>query len=244
MSTSATTAKKPAKKPATKPATKRSKKTAEATAKARRGDQGRSSNRTFMAIVVAIVVLIAVAIVTTRDQGGGNEVADDLQQTAAIEISGDALPVLPEEGEDPAVGAEAPVLSGEDFQGDPVTVGGDGRAKILVYMAHWCSHCQSELPVLNQWVAGGSLPEDVDLVAVVTGTDETLPNYPPSEWLLDGGWTEGIILDDPSGSAANAYGLTGTPFWAFVREDGTVAARTSGGIGPEVLDAAVAELAR
>ncbi|NCZ56650.1 MAG: hypothetical protein EBY86_08450 [Acidimicrobiia bacterium] len=55
-----------------------------------------------------------------------------------------------------------------------------GTPMLLVFLAHWCPHCQAEVPVLVKWNQSMLVPDNLDVIAVATGTDETAPNYPPS----------------------------------------------------------------
>src|SRR4029450_5388117 len=87
---------------------------------------------------------------------------------AEATVDGTALPVLPEAGDDPAVGRAAPVLQGQDLDGGQVTQPTSGRPTIILFLAHWCPHCQREVPLVQEWSDAGQLPEDVDLVAVAT----------------------------------------------------------------------------
>ena len=126
---------------------------------------------------------------------------------------------------------------------DGTAITADGTAKLLLFLAHWCPHCQAEVPVVQDWVDAGSLPADVELISVSTAIDPGRPNYPPDAWLDREGWTAPVIVDE-SGAVADAYGLSAFPFWVFVNADGTVAGRLSGELTPEQLDTVVASLAR
>src|SRR5690606_20036411 len=140
--------------------------------------------------------------------------------------------------DDPAVGQTPPTLTGQDFEGEPSSIDpGDGRATVVVFLAHWCPHCQKEVPMIQGWVDDGNLPDDVDLYAVTTATRADQNNYPPSEWLEREGWSEGILLDDPDQSAASAWGLTGYPYIVFIDAEGQVVRRASGELPEEDLDA-------
>src|SRR3972149_8959446 len=102
-------------------------------------------------------------------------------------VTGDALP-LAGEGADLALGLPIPDVVGADFAGNEVRISRDGRPKILIFLAHWCSHCQVEVPIVHDWVDAGSLPEGLDLIGVATSPTSTRPNFPPSAWLGGGAW--------------------------------------------------------
>ena len=135
-----------------------------------------------------------------------------------MEVSGEPLQPMPRVDGfvvpvelDPAVGSTPPTLEGQDFEQGEVSIDpADGRAKVVAFLAHWCPHCQAEVPRIQDWVDDGNLPEDVDLYAVSTGVQADGANYPPSKWLDREGWTGDILLDDPDGTAANAWGSPAT----------------------------------
>lgn len=174
------------------------------------------------------VALIA-TVLLTMNTGVTDEYGDP-------SITGDALPRAGA-AVDPALGLVAPEVEGADFEGDPVAISHDtGKAKILIFLAHWCPHCQAEVPVVQQWLEDGRLPANVELIGIATNTSSTRPNYPPSEWLDREGWTSPLIVDDTGYSMSAAYGLDAFPFWVFLAPDGTVVARDSGELPVETLD--------
>jgi thiol-disulfide isomerase/thioredoxin len=134
------------------------------------------------------------------------------------------------DGADPAVGTPTPELRGAGFDGKPIAVTHDGRPKLLVFVAHWCPHCQREVPLLVQHLRDRPLPAGVDLVAIATATTPDRPNYPPSAWLDREGWKAPVLADSSQGNASAAFGLPGFPYFVAVDARGNVAARTSGEI--------------
>lgn len=158
-------------------------------------------------------------------------------------FTGSALPVLPEAGSDPALGTPAPEASGADFEGSPVAIAADGRAKVIIFLAHWCPVCQNEVPKVVRWLEDGNLSNDVDIYAVATSIDPRRVNYPPSAWLEREGWPAPVLVDDEADTVGNAFGLSAYPFWAFVDAEGNIVGRASGGIPPESLTQIVTDLA-
>ena len=153
----------------------------------------------------------------------------ELQENGPVVVSGEALAPWEQGGDDPAVGATAPVLEGQDFAGTPVEVGAaTGEPTMVVFLAHWCPHCQDEVPVLVGMRDGGTFPEGVAVVGVSTAVDPTRGNYPPSTWLDAEGWTWPVLADDEQISALSAYGGTSFPFVVLLDGEGTVLARTAG----------------
>ena len=64
-------------------------------------------------------------------------------------ISGDPLPQFENPNSDPAVGLAAPEVSGTDFTGRATAIKADGRPKVVIFLAHWCPHCQAEVPLIQ-----------------------------------------------------------------------------------------------
>jgi cytochrome c biogenesis protein CcmG, thiol:disulfide interchange protein DsbE len=182
-------------------------------------------------VVAVIVVAFGAAIIASRGDDA------DSAQTGDVEVSGAALPALPEGGDDPAMGLLAPNVSGTDFDGSAVAIDpGDGAAKLVVFLAHWCPHCQAEVPVIAPYLAGDEKPEGLEVVAVSTAVSDARDNYPPQEWLEREGWPSPVIRDDGDNSAANAYGLTAYPYYVVIDEEGAVVGRDSGEMAIEDFD--------
>ena len=202
---------------------------------------GPPSRRPLLVVAGAIaVVLVALAVALVAGSGGDDPATDTAGSgatgtlTAAavandtpVTVTGSALTPLPDAGTDPAVGTAMPTLTGTGLDGEPLTVPTSGRPTMIMFVAHWCPHCQAEVPVVQQWVDDGGLPAGVDLVTVSTAADSRRPNYPPSAWLDAEGWTAPVLVDGDN-SAAEATGLTAFPFFVAVGADGTVVGRTSG----------------
>jgi thiol-disulfide isomerase/thioredoxin len=155
-------------------------------------------------------------------------------------VEGDPLPVYAAGSQDVAIGLTAPSVSGADWAGNPVTIEPNGNAKIILFLAHWCPHCQNEVPVVQDWVDAGNLPEGVELISVVTATDRSRTNWPPQDWLEEEGWTSPSIMDDQIGTVAANFGMAGTPFYVVLDEENINLGRVSGEIGVEGLNALAA----
>ena len=190
-------------------------------------------------VVLAIVAAIAAALLVAVVVGGGDEGSgatnslpggDVLaQENQPVVIEGTALESLGDEAIDPMLGQVAPTLNGATFDGSGVSVTpGDGQAYMIVFLAHWCPHCNREVPRLIEWQASGAVPSELQVVGVSTAVASDRPNYPPSQWVVEKGWTWPILADSSSREAAEAYGVSGFPFFVIVGADGTVKARVSG----------------
>ncbi len=228
---------------------------------AQRAEARRAAGRTTPAsrwllpglIAAAVVVAAVLAIVLSgggQPSGGGSSsvppsiaggspAPGSAGAVPAPVIDGSPLPAFPGPGTtDPAVGQPAPEVTGTDFDGAPVAIAADGRPKVLIFLAHWCPHCQEEVPVVQAWVTAGGVPTGVDVIAVATAIDPAGPNYPPDAWLQREGWSSPVIAD-PTNSVSQAYGLTAFPFWVFIGPDGDVRARVIGKLPVADLEAAI-----
>lgn len=200
--------------------------------------KGRAPGRSYLWLALIGVVIVGglaiAAIVSTGSK-------DSSTTTAAFEATpstaaGDALPAFDSAvSPDPAVGKTIPTLSGTDLHGLPMTVKGDGKPKVVVFLAHWCPHCQREVPVLRDWLADHAT-QKAETVSVTTSINKTLPNYPPSDWLFKENWSVPVLVDGNEASA-RAYGLTSFPYFVVVGADGTVRQRTSGELSTEQIAA-------
>ena len=122
----------------------------------------------------------------------------------------------------------APDLAGEDFAGQPVSITNDGKPKVVMFLAHWCPHCQAEVPRVQTWLDANGMPSGVSLYSVPTGTTSERDNYPPSQWLVGKNWTVPVLVDDAESTAAQAWGLQSYPYFVAVGADGKVVKQASG----------------
>lgn len=200
-----------------------------------------SKNRTLIIVGAVVVVVLALAGIAVLASGGDDAAApdtdepvptysDDAEATRPVSFTGDPLPTLEVEGaDDPAVGMLAPVVEGQDFDGNLVTTGGpsDGPT-LLVYLAHWCPHCNYEVPQIIELHSRGGIPDDVELIGISTAADAAAPNFPPSDWLVDEGWLWPTMADDVNSTAFVVNGGRGFPYMLLLDEEGAVLARISG----------------
>ncbi|MGB6058173.1 MAG: redoxin family protein [Microthrixaceae bacterium] len=232
------------------------------------GDKNKSSgsgskNLMILGAVIVVVVLAVVAILLTGGDGGSGTASKDkdtgahaaanaVKEQSGVTVTGEPLPQYPEVStvlapadQDPAVGKTPPTLSGQTFDGSDLKIDpSDGRAKVVVFIAHWCPHCQREVPEIQKWIDDGNKPDDVDFYAVSTAVSAKQPNYPPSKWIKSVGWTPRVLLDDADSHAATAWGLTGFPYMVAVNADGTVSERGSGEVPMDQFSAMVDALQR
>ena len=205
-------------------------------------------SRWILAGVAVIVVTAAVAASllsrpTGTDAGTASDPPTKSTASTSVVVTGTGLPGLVATTDDPAIGHPIPEVRGASFDGSPVAIKADGRPKLLLFLAHWCPHCQREVPVVQAWLDAGRLPSSVDLISVATSTDPNRPNYPPDAWLRREHWQPPVLVDGDN-AAADRFGLSAFPYWVAVHADGTVASRVTGELTPGQLDALAAAVAK
>jgi len=193
----------------------------------------RGNNMAVWIFLGVLVVLFAVIAFVSRSSG---------PEITTAEVSGAALQPAGTEP-DGAVGQPAPTLTGTSTEGEDMTIQpGDGTPRAIVFLAHWCPHCQREVPVVVDWLQGGNLPDGVELVGVTTGIDRNRPNFPPQQWFERENWDTPTMVDG-NNAAAQAFGLSSYPYWVLVDGDGKVVQRWSGETTAEQLTERIGALA-
>jgi len=212
-------------------------------------------NRTVIIIVGVIVLVVGLAgaavLLTGGDDANSGVLApgevtretfsENVEQNQAVVVTGDPLPGLDAVVDvDPAIGSAMPVVEGAGFDGRPVTVGGPtGGPTLYVFLAHWCPHCNDEIPELIELENRAGIPEGVGIVAISTAVDETAPNYPPSEWLVNKNWPSQwpVMADSAESTSFVVSGGGGFPYLLIADADGNVLDRASGTKSAEELAA-------
>ena len=210
----------------------------------------------FLAIVILVAAILLGIILSDSNESSTNsdrsktptlqeEVDPDGQDRIEIEaeanvalsplekgevvILGDPIPV------DPEIGYLAPAFKAQLNDGtELVTVDpADGTVRLIGFFAHWCPHCQREVPRVSKWLEENTIPTEIEIMAVSTAVREGTPNYPPSEWFTKERWPTDIFVDNQDNDLAAAYGLAGFPYWVLVDATGTVVHRSSGELTEE-----------
>jgi thiol-disulfide isomerase/thioredoxin len=204
-----------------------------------------SGNGKFIVGAIIAIIIGGAAIVAISSSGSeSNTSSANISEFSDITVTGDALPGFDSASTDASIGMTAPIVSGKGFTGTEITTDGAGTPTLLVFLAHWCQFCQREVPLLVEWEKDGKTPTGVDVIAVATGTDPANPNFPPSEWLareeFPALWP--VIADSADKKAANAFGLSGYPFFVLVDAQGKVFTRLSGEIPMDELTAIINQM--
>lgn len=191
-------------------------------------------------IAAAVVVVLAAGIAVFASRGDSSSSSDTTTAPAPggvsaaeyqkVTVDGDILDALGKDVADPSLGKVGPNLSGYNFSGLPVSINPatDGSPTMLVFLAHWCPHCNAEMPRLVNWYEAGLVPDDLRVVGVATASRNDQANWPPSKWVPSFDWPFEVMADSETNDAAVAYGVDGYPFIVILDKDGKVAARHSG----------------
>jgi thiol-disulfide isomerase/thioredoxin len=212
-----------------------------AQAQRKKNDEVKNSRKTFLIIGAGVLLAAAIAI---GFSGGSDNVTTQPRTTVEGEVApgefqpvtvvGDVLSPLGDGNGNPAadaaMGKTAPTLNGYTFAGKPVTIapGANGQPLMLVFLAHWCPHCNREVPRLIEWQEQGLVPEGLRVIGVTTSSRNDQANWPPSDWIEEMKWPFEVFVDSEMADAANAYGVDGFPFIAMVNAEGKIVGRHSG----------------
>ena len=197
-------------------------------------------NKNFIIAGAVVLVLgLAIAIGVTLSS---EPVAAGLPE-GEIRVVGDSLPQYAAENDDNvALGLAAPTFSAPDQNSEIFQLEKNGNSKALLFLAHWCPHCQREVPVVQRFIDSNGVPPGIDVIAVATSIDRGRDNYPPQEWLQREGWSETQIYDLDR-EIGEAYGLNAFPYWVFLDKDLNVLARRTGNLPEDMVGALLIQLA-
>ena len=197
-------------------------------------------NKNFIIAGAVVLVLgLAIAIGVTLSS---EPVAAGLPE-GEINVDGVSLPQYAGENDDNiALGLSAPTFSAPDQNSEIFNLEKNGNSKALLFLAHWCPHCQREVPVVQSFIDSNGVPPGIDVIAVATSIDRGRDNYPPQEWLQREGWSETQIYDLDR-EIGEAYGLNAFPYWVFLDKDLNVIARRTGNLPEDMVGALLVQLA-
>jgi thiol-disulfide isomerase/thioredoxin len=140
-----------------------------------------------------------------------------------------SLPVFEQGQPDAALGMVLGEVDGVEYYTETELVidPADGTARAWLIWAHWCPHCQRELPPLSDWYTeNADLYPNVELISVTSSIDPTRGN--PLEPYLDDLQLPFPAILDPDLALAEQFGLSAYPFWVFTAPDGTTLLRIAG----------------
>lgn len=184
--------------------------------------------RIIIGLAIGTVVLVAASIAMLSM--GGNTSTTTTAPPVELQITGNGLPPLVAGQPDGAIGRLAPSFKGQTITGESLEVVPGSRPTVVLFLAHWCGHCQAEVSVVQSYVDEVGVPSSVDFYAVLGSEDPSGGNYPAEAWLEREGWTIPTIKDAADDRLIFAYGLTAYPYFVVIAPDGTVAGRATGGM--------------
>ncbi len=176
-----------------------------------------------------------------------DDIAEDAKAAAANSAAAGATPApsvqtgfLPRfsaDSADQAVGMQLTAVQGTEAYSDAALVidPADGTKRVWMVWAHWCPHCQQELPELNAWwpEAKDGFP-GAELVTVTSSIDASRGN-PLEQYLEESQFAFPVIVDTDTEIAAQV-GVNAFPFWLVTDGDGTVLFRTAGALPMEQVE--------
>jgi len=210
----------------------------------------------FLSIIILVAAIVLGITLSDNNESSKNSVANETPSAQAQLVSGEqdsieievdenvALSPL-EKGEvvilgepipvDSEIGYSAPSFKAQLNDGSELETidPSDGTVRLIGFFAHWCPHCQREVPRVSKWLEENGVPTEIEILAISTAVREGTPNYPPSEWFIKERWPTNIFVDNEDNDLATAYGLAGFPYWVLVDATGTVVHRSSGELTEE-----------
>lgn len=117
--------------------------------------------------------------------------------------------------EGPALGEAPPPLGLTDIEGEPVEVGGPGRAQLLLFVSPGCRLCEEVLPSVRAVADSGDL---APVVLADAGSSETRDIF------AGRGLGAPVI---PAHEVAQSYSVPGTPYAVVLDNLGVVRAKGS-----------------
>jgi cytochrome c biogenesis protein CcmG/thiol:disulfide interchange protein DsbE len=215
--------------------------------------KSRSTTWLWVGLIAVIAVVGVVAIVIGRGSGssgggtaspsGGTVVPNGKLDFGTVQVQGTNIPAKPDTGADPAIGMTIPTVAGQQFDGKQLTISPDGTPRVIMVVAHWCPHCQAEVPRIQSWLNASGMPTGVELATVATANDSAKPNFPAADWLRTQKWSVPTIVDDKQSTAGAAFGVSAFPYFLVTDGQGKVVYRTSGEVSQDQWNA-ILEAAR
>jgi len=166
-----------------------------------------------VAVVVAAVGLVVLLGVVAAAHVAGNRLGDKSTQS----------PVAPAGAPQfsPAVRYVPPLQGADMITGDSVTLHPTGRPLLVVFWAHWCPHCQVEMPRIEEmYDQDGGDKYDIITVATFVRRGIGADGYStPEDFVQSAGLTMPVILDS-TGQIARRWGVDGTPEMFIIEPSG------------------------
>jgi thiol-disulfide isomerase/thioredoxin len=223
---------------------------------------GRSGALVFagIALVAVLVMQIVLLVQGTQTRRDVDALSDDVQalagdldnvenSLAAAGAAASPAPVVeslpvgalppfdPNQPNDAALGLQLGTVTGTEYYTAAATSidPADDTHRVWLVWAHWCPHCQNELPAVAEWYEenAAAYPE-IELVTISTAIDPSRDN--PLEPYLEESQFPFPVLVDEATTIAGQIGASAFPFWMVTDGEGTVLVRIPGAIGIETVE--------
>ena len=215
----------------------------------------KNRNKFVLFATIGVVSLILILIIVLIFSGNSsNQVTGSFKGN--INIQGETVAQLPQHFDrncifhsvtlcqsfESAANIIIPDIEGISISGEPFKIQNDGRKKIILFLAHWCPHCQVEVGVFESWIKTRGVPNDFDIYGIATANNPSQENYPPETWLKEGNWEFPTIIDTDSDNIAKIFGVTSFPYWILVDSDNKILTRLTGTFKEEEIDVIVSKM--
>ena len=215
----------------------------------------KNRNKFVLFATIGVVSLILVLIIVLIFSGNSsNQVTGSFKGN--INIQGETVAQLPQHFDrdcifhsvalcksfESAANIIIPDIEGISISGEPFKIQNDGRKKIILFLAHWCPHCQVEGEVFESWIKTRGVPEDFDIYSIATANNPSQEKYPPETWLKEGNWEFPTIIDTDSDNIAKIFGVTSFPYWVLVDSENKILTRLTGTFKEEDIDVIVSKM--
>jgi thiol-disulfide isomerase/thioredoxin len=219
-----------------------------------------------LVLVAVLVMQIVLLVQSTQTRSDVDALTEDVQALAgdvldveaslgAFGAAASAAPTVeslppgalppfdPNQPNDAALGLQLGTVTGTEYYTaatatiDPA----DDTHRVWLVWAHWCPHCQDELPAVSAWYEENAAAyPGVELVTVTTAIDPSRGN-PLEPYLDDSQFPFPVIVDEEL-TIASQLGSSAFPFWMVTDGSGTVLVRIPGAIGIDSVEQIFAQL--
>ncbi|MBM32341.1 MAG: hypothetical protein CL764_05730 [Chloroflexi bacterium] len=215
----------------------------------------KNKNKFVLFATIGVISLIFILILVLIFSGNtSNQTTGSFKGN--INIQGETVPQLPQSFDrncifhsitlcqnfESAANTIIPDIEGVSISGEPFKIKNDGRKKIILFLAHWCPHCQVEVEIFTSWAETRGLPKDFDIYTIATANNSSQENYPPQTWLNEANWQFPTIIDTDSDNIAKIFGVTSFPYWVLVDSDNKILTRLSGTFKEEDIDVIISKI--
>jgi len=155
-----------------------------------------------------------------------------------VAVLGTSQPAADRRTNSPLVGKPVPALAGSTINGGHYDIDDQrGRWVVVNFFATWCVPCVQEHPELVAFDKEHKVTGDASVVSVVFSDD---PAKARAFFKARGGdWP--VMVDDKGGAALD-FGVPKVPESYLITPNGYVAAKITGGVTQQDLDAAIARI--